>query len=341
MINSRSIIKKIEAAGLVGRGGASYSTAQKWAVVKAALKNKKSGYIILNGAEGEPGVKKDGYIINHYPAEVIAGLYLADQFLGTAKIKKVYIFLNQEYYKKYSAGLKVILERPKYKFLEAKTEFFVKPERLAYISGEESALLNLIEGKKVEPRLKPPFPAESGLYDQPTLINNTETFYNLSLAVKNKYRDTRFYTIDGAVKHSGVYNLAANLTIEAVLRQTNNWPTSLFFVQAGGAASGEVLNSHQLERPVEGAGSIRVYDLSSTVGKKLFQSWIKFYQEQSCGKCTACREGTYRLAELVSSPTYDDGLFWEIVDNLADSSFCALGSSLPEALRSYVNNLKK
>jgi len=129
------------------------------------------------------------------------------------------------------------------------------------------------------------------------------------------------------------------LTVEAVLKVTDNWTSKPFFVQIGGAASGEVLNSRQLERPIEGAGSIRVYDLSKTSGHKLFKQWIDFYQKQSCGQCSACREGTYHLKKMINKSVYDQKLFWEIVDNLAVSSFCALGASLAEPLRSYVNNV--
>ena len=99
MLASNNILKKITSAGLVGRGGASYPTAAKWAAVKAALKGQASGYIVINGAEGEPGVKKDGYILEYYPEEVVNGVYLAEQFLGAAKIKKIYFFLSREYYK--------------------------------------------------------------------------------------------------------------------------------------------------------------------------------------------------------------------------------------------------
>ena len=334
-----NILPKISAAGLVGRGGASYPTAQKWAAVKAALQERKPGYIILNGAEGEPGVKKDAYLINHYPVEVINGVYLADQFLGSAKIKKVYIFLNQDYYKKYAAGLKKVLAQTPYQALAAKTEFFIKPERLTYISGEETALFNLIEGKKVEPRLKPPYPTSRGLFGSPTLVNNTETFYNVSLAASGRYEEKRFYTVNGAVKRPGVYALAENLTIEEVLKQSGNWPTQPFFVQVGGEASGEVLNSNQLERPIEGAGSVMVYDLRRTAQDKLLKYWLNFYREQSCGQCATCREGTYHLWALINQKGFDHKLFWEIINGLSESSFCALGSSLAVPLRSYFNNI--
>ncbi|MFA5155172.1 MAG: NADH-ubiquinone oxidoreductase-F iron-sulfur binding region domain-containing protein [Patescibacteria group bacterium] len=337
---SVNILAKIADAGLVGRGGASYPTAAKWSAVKAALKGRKQGYIILNGAEGEPGVKKDGFIIRHYPAEVIEGLDLADRFLGPDKIKRVYLFLNQAYFKNYASGLRQVLARQKYRTLRPKTEFFIKPERLTYISGEESALLNLIEGKKVEPRIRPPYPTEYGLYGRPTLVNNTETFYNVALAVSGRYEEKRFYTVSGAVKHPGVYQLSVHATIAEVLKHTNNWPIFPFFVQAGGEASGEILNEQQLDQPVEGAGSIMVYDKKRTNKHKLIKYWLKFYHEQSCGQCTACREGSSRLLELIDAHPFDHELFWEIVGALEESSFCALGSSLPVPLKSYFNNIK-
>jgi NADH:ubiquinone oxidoreductase subunit F (NADH-binding) len=347
-----NILKKIEAAGLVGRGGACFPTAVKWAAVKEALAAKKQGYIIVNGAEGEPGLKKDAYIFQHHGAAVIEGVSLADKFLGSGKIKKIYIFLNHEYFRNYAANLKTILATKKYKALREKTEFFIKPEKLTYISGEETALLNLIEGKKTEPRLKPPYPTEHGLHSRPTLINNPETFYDVSLVAANRYEAERFYTISGVAKRRGVYALPANLTIEEVLHKTNNYPTEPFFVQVGGEASGEVLNSDQLTRPVDGSGLIMIYDQKHTDSHKLIKYWLNFYHDQSCGQCTPCREGTYRLWEMANKKNFVGGdgakgkgemnkLFWEIVAALEETSFCALGSSLPVPLKSYYQNILK
>lgn len=341
MAKKENILTKIEVAGLVGRGGASFSVAQKWAAVKESLRTKKIAYIIINGAEGEPGVKKDAYLINHYPEEVINGVFLADQFLNPAKVKKIYFFLSREYYRKFSPNLKKVLAAKKYSMLSKKMEFIIKPEVLTYISGEETALLNLIEGTKVEPRLKPPYPTTHGLFGHPTLINNTETFYDVSLVSRNKYQGHRFYTITGAAKHPGVYSLLASLSIEEVLKKTNNYPLIDFFVSVGGEASGEVLNSDQLTKPVEGAGSIMIYDKKRTNKDKLFNYWLKFYHEQSCGQCTICREGTYRLLELVNNPKKDEKLFYELLNVLEDSSFCALGSSLPIPIKSYLKNIPK
>jgi|GEM_PF-150835 len=339
MTNKNNIIKKIAAAGLVGRGGGVYPTAQKWAAVKSALVNKKQGYIIINGAEGEPGVKKDGYLFKHQAPDILTGVYWADQFLGSRKIKKIYFFLSPEYYQSYQAGLRQVIAEKKFQCLKDKVEFFIKPVALSYISGEETTLLNLIEGKKVQPRLKPPYPTSHGLYGQPTLISNPETFYNVSLVARDQYEEKRFYTVEGFVKHPGVYALDASLSIKEVLRVTHNYPVAPFFVQIGGNACGEVLNSDQLAGPVEGAGSIMVYDLIKTDEKKLLKYWLNFYYQQSCGQCSVCREGTYRLGEIFSAPKFNQKLFWEIVQALEDSSFCPLGSSLATPLKSYFNNI--
>ena len=338
---NNDIISKIEEAGLVGRGGASYPVAAKWKLVKNALKTKKRAYIVVNGAEGEPGVKKDGYILKNFSNDVVNGVYLADKFLGSSKVSKIYFFLNAEYFKNYSSEIKKILALKKFSILNKKIEFFVKPEKLSYISGEETALLNLIEGKKAVPRLKPPYPFESGLNGSPTLINNVETFYDVSLVSRDKYESKRFYTLSGAVKHRGIYALESNLSIDSVLRLTDNFPIRPFFVQVGGEACGEVLNSKQLDLPLGGAASLMVYDSKKTDPSKLMEFWLKFFYEQSCGQCTICREGTYRLLELFNQKKYDKELFSEILEVLKDSSFCALGSSLPIPVNSYLENIVK
>ena len=335
------IIEKISRAGLVGRGGASYPVAEKWQAVKNVLKIKKRAYIVVNGAEGEPGVKKDDYVLKNFSAEIINGIYLADKFLGSSKVSKIYFYLNADYYRNYSPKIKKILADKKYSSLNKKIIFFIKPEKLHYISGEETAILNLLEGKKAMPRLKPPYPFESGLNGSPTLINNVETFYDVSLVAQNKHQEKRFYTLNGAVRHRGVFSLPAHLSIKEILHSTNNYPDRPFFVQIGGEASGEVFNSDQLDLPLGGTAALMVYDLAKTDQKKLLAYWLKFFYTQSCGQCTICREGTYRLLELVGQENYDRKLFLEILDVLEDSSFCALGSSLPVPVKSYFENILK
>lgn len=338
----QNILELITEAGLVGRGGASFPVAKKWKLVKEALKTRKVAYIVVNGAEGEPGVEKDAYILKNYPEEVINGVYLANQFLGNQKIKKIYFFLNHSYWEKYLVQLQKVLSQRKYQSLAKKIIFTAKSKDLLYISGEETALLNYLEGKKIEPRLKPPYPTEQGLFNAPTLVNNVETFHDVSLVGRGKFDDKRFYSINGAVRQRGVFRLPATLTIEDVLRQTDNIPDFPFFVQVGGEAAGEVLNSDQLERPIEDAGAITVYDLEHTDKNKLLSHWLNFFAAQSCGNCVTCREGTYRLAELVKQKNHDQKVFTDLLTNLAESSFCALGRSLPFTIKSYyINILKK
>lgn len=321
------ILSKIKKANLIGRGGAGFSVAKKWEAVKNAAGDKK--YVVCNAAEGEPGVLKDGYILEHYQEKVIDGLKIAMDFL---KAEKAYIFLNYSYNKKLNKKLSALLKN-------TKIEIFAKPANAGYIGGEESAILNTIEGKRIEPRLRPPFPTASGLWNYPTLINNVETFYNVSLAAAGQYKNKRFYTITGDCLNEGVYELSDNLTIEKLLKQTENYPKFSFFVQVGGNAAGEALNSAQLKRQVSGAGSVAVYSLVKNNYKKVIKNWLNFFANESCGMCAPCREGIYRLNEIFAKENIDWELFNGLLDNLSDTSLCALGGSAPIAIKSFMKNV--
>ncbi|MBI4779400.1 hypothetical protein HY797_03030 [Candidatus Falkowbacteria bacterium] len=248
------------------------------------------------------------------------------------RAEKAYIFLNYGYNKKLNKKLTVLLKN-------SKIEIFVKPVNAGYIGGEESAILNAIEGKRIEPRLKPPFPTSKGLFGYPTLINNVETFYNVSLVAAGQYLNKRFYTITGDCLNEGVYELPDNLTIEKLLKQTGNYPKFSFFVQVGGNASGEVLSSSQLKRQVSGAGSIAVYSLAKNNFKKIIKGWLNFFVNESCGQCAPCREGTYRLNEIFSKEKIDWPLFNGLLDNLSDASLCALGCSVAVPIKSFMKNV--
>jgi NADH:ubiquinone oxidoreductase subunit F (NADH-binding) len=187
--------------------------------------------------------------------------------------------------------------------------------------------------------LKPPYPTTCGLWGSPTLIDNVETFYNVSLVDKGDYKKERFYTISGAVKKPGVYLYPENWTIEQILLKSNNYPQFPFFVQVGGDACGEVLNQKQLKSIATGAASITVYDLKRQNPLQLLQFWINFFQSNSCGQCTTCREGTYRLRELLGKKIIDWKLFSDLLDDLCETSFCALGSSVSIPIKSYFKNV--
>ena len=361
MTRSMDILSKIEQANLVGRGGACFPVAKKWSAVAKAIRSKstyapstaeasdsrkasadKSAgkcYVVCNAAEGEPGVAKDGYILEHYPEKVIDGMKIAINFFSNGRRKiynkiniKGYIFLNRSYYKKFNKKLTALLKN-------SKIEIFVKPPNAGYIGGEESAVINAIEGIKIEPRLKPPFPTTVGLWGFPTLINNVETYYNVCLVNEGRFKNNRFYTISGDCPREGVYELPDSLTIETALKTTKNYPKFPFFVQVGGNASGELLNSAQLRRPVQGAGSIAVYSLAKNNYKKIIKDWLDFFASESCGQCAPCREGTLRLKEVFMAEKPDWVLFNNLLDNLSDTSLCALGCSVPVPIKSFIKNV--
>lgn len=339
--DKKEIIRRIEAAGLSGRGGAAFPVAHKWRAVVEALKSKKGAYIIANGAEGEPGMKKDAHVLAHFPEAVVDGIFLADRFLGSALVRKVFIYLDGDYYRDYHDSLKKALARPGYRTLAKKVVFFIKPKDAGYIGGEEGAIINIIGKSLAKPRLRPPYPTASGLFRFPTLVNNVESFHDASLAVRGLYDEKKFYSLGGALRHRGVFRLPLDLTIKEILQQTGNWPDFPFFVQAGGAASGELFRSDQLERPLEGAAALTVYDERKTDKKKLLAHWLDFFTMSSCGYCSACREGSYRLRELARAGQDQSPLFRELMFSLAESSFCALGRSLPLVIDSYFSNILK
>lgn len=340
-----SIIKKIEKACLVGRGGAGFPTHIKWQAV--AKSKNKIRYLVINGAEGEPGIYKDGYIIKNFLKEFSLGVKIASD---TIKAEKIYFYLNSKYYPTYKEKITTQFNKSG---LKDKFEIFKKPKEAGYIGGEERTILNIIEGKRIEPRLRPPFPTEEGLFACPTLVNNIETLYNVYLVSINKFSNQRFYSVNYGSKNKGVYCLPDNLTVEEVLRETKNYPKYDFFVQVGGDASGEVLNQKQLQRKVSGAGSITVYNLKDHQPEKLINYWLSFFVDNSCGQCAPCREGTYRLKELFGRQcsylkkgvnsfdclVKDTQDFVDLCKNLELSSFCALGTCAPIAVSSYFRNV--
>jgi len=319
------IISKLKKHNLLGRGGANFPTGLKWEMVKKAKSDQK--YIICNAAESEPKTKKDEYILAQYGEEVIAGIKLA---LNTIPNSKAYIYLKPEYYKKYKNKLNKLIKNLPITFLK-KTG--------GYLCGEETTLINDIEGKRLEPRIRPPFPPQSGLWGMPTLINNVETFYYAAKIAQGKYNNTRFYSLEGDIKNKGVYELPTNLTIKEVLKKTDNYPVYKFFIQAGGGASGAILFPSKLNAPVKGAGSIIVYNLAKTNILKLMKKWVKFFHKENCNKCAPCREGVYRILEMLRQNKINKKEIKKIFYALEESSFCALGKSVPSPLRELINKI--
>lgn len=326
-----SLINKIEKAGLVGRGGAEYPTAKKWREVKMTPGNEK--YVVCNASEGEPGMFKDLYILKNHLEKVVQGMVLALDYL---KSKDAFLNINEKYYRQIKPKLAKVIK--KYNRRGYNVQIFSKEP--SYIGGEETALLNAIEGKRVEPRLKPPYPSLAGLFNKPTLINNVETFYNVAYVDDNIFVDNRFYSVSGKVKKKGVYFLPVDLTVEEILKKTGNYPNFEFFVQVGGSAAGPVFNFKQIKKQkMIGAGGLEVYD-RKTDAKKIILRWVKFYQNESCGKCGPCRMGTYQLYDLIKK---NKNVPWreifEILETTEETSFCALGKSVSIPINSYYANV--
>jgi [NiFe] hydrogenase diaphorase moiety large subunit len=332
----KDILRKIKKASLIGRGGAGFPTAFKWESVEKAESDTK--YLIVNGAEGEPGVFKDGYIIKNFLNDFVQGVETAFEFI---KAKQLYFYLNSKYYNSEKERIEKALNKTS---LKGKFSIIEKPKKSGYIGGEESTILNIIEEKKAEPRIRPPFPTEKGLFSKPTLVNNIETLYNVCLVSRDEFEDKRFYSVNIEKRNKGVYFFPDNWSIEKVLKESGNYPDYDFFVQVGGNASGEVLNSKQLDQKVSGSGAITINSLEKHQADKFIEYYLKFFFDNSCGQCTPCREGTYRLLELFresSSEKEKIEAFSDLCDALRFSSFCALGSAAPVALTTYFKNVYK
>jgi len=319
------IIKKMKKAGLKGRSGGGFPTALKWEIFKKQRARKK--YIICNAAEGEPGVIKDGYILEKFPQVVVEGIKIA---LRTFKNSNAFIYLKEDYYQRFKENLqKIILGLP--------ISLFCK--KGGYLAGEESVILNVIEGKDPEPRIKPPFPLQVGLWGCPTLINNVETFYYIAKINRGEYNFCRFYSISGEAKNKGVFELPENYSIEQILKETGNFPGFDFFVQAGGGAVGEILLPHELNQPVRGSGAIIIYNKKKTDPFDLLKKWASFFMQENCDRCLPCREGIFRIWEMIENKKLDkenlDNLFFV----LENTSFCGLGRSASIPFKSLIQKL--
>ncbi len=331
-----NLIEKIEAAGLTGRGGAGFSTGRKWSLVAQAREKVRAQgnpeakiWVIANGSEGELGVAKDGFILENYPERIIDGIKLAREVFDAPK---AFLYLRKDYFDKYQEKLRNFIDQEPIELVR---------ESGGYLGGEETTLIELLEGGKAEPREKPPYPTEKGFRSFPTLVNNLETFYAISLIARDEYEKKRFYSLSGDIPKKGVFELPEDWSVEKILRETGNFPVGDFFVQIGGGASGPILSQEDLKEKVCGSGAVIVYNQAKTDLKELLKKWVNFYFQENCGKCVPCREGVYRLKEFLEKPEVD----WEEVKELAlvlrEASFCPLGKSVAVPLESFLTKILK
>ncbi len=310
---------------MIGRSGSCYPTGRKWRQVKEAVSNKK--YVVCNASEGEPEVFKDRFLLDNHLDEVISGINLA---IKEFDAEHAYIYLNKDYYQ----SLKEDLEK---KIKNLPISLVKKGE--GYIAGEETSMLEAIEGKAAEPRSKPPFPTEKGLWGYPTLINNVETFYWISKIAKDEYEKERFVCVSGKADKRGAFKVPEDMTIREILKKTDNWPEFDFFVQVGGGVCGTIMLPEELDRPIEGAGSIVIYNREETDKYELMDKWIKFLLRGNCDKCTPCREGLFRISEMIDKKEIDKETLDDLFFSLENTSFCPLGKMAQTPFKSLIEKI--
>jgi NADH-quinone oxidoreductase subunit F len=351
-----SVIEEIKASGLQGRGGAGCPTAFKWETAARAKSDGK--YFICNLDESEPGVYKDRTIAEKNPHQIIEGVIIGAFAIGA---KKGFIYING-HYEKSAEILKIAIEQAREKeflgtgIMGSPFDFEIEIFRGAgaYICGEETALINTIEGKRGEPRLKPPYPAEAGLFGKPTVVNNAETLANLSFIIKRGAKffsgigtksssGTKLFLLGGAIKNQGIFEAplgtsAQELIYNSIYGGGLEDGKDFWFAQIGGA-SGRLMGAGNLDQPLIygpaeyplGCGSILVVDKSANI-KDFIESWSGFFHRESCGKCVPCREGTFRLHEIAKRIKNNDLLpddpkrLEDILWTLGNTTFCPLGN---------------
>jgi len=339
------ITKIMEDSALRGLGGAGFPTGRKWKIVAAEPAPR---VMAVNIDEGEPGTFKDRYYLERDPHRFLEGMLVAAWCSGVGEI---YIYLRDEY-----AGCRAILEEELLK-LKTKAEFPLPPIHLrrgagAYICGEESAMIESIEGKRGMPRLRPPYVAQVGLFGRPTLEHNMETVYWVREIVekgaqwfasqgRNGRKGLRSFSVSGRVKNPGVHLAPAGITVKELIREFCGGMLEgheLYGYLPGGASGGILpaslgnvpLDFDTLQPHGSFIGSAAVVILSdkdkaSDAAKNL----MKFFKEESCGQCTPCRVGTAKALALMAAGKWNQPLLTELSQAMMDASICGLGQAAP------------
>ncbi|MFA5536747.1 MAG: NADH-quinone oxidoreductase subunit NuoF [Bacillota bacterium] len=364
-ISPIEVVNEIKAAGLRGRGGAGFPTGLKWEFAHKAVGDKK--YIVCNADEGDPGAFMDRGILEGDPHSLIEGMLIAAYAIGS---DEGYIYVRAEYPSAIRT-LKIAMEQATAKgFLGDKilgTEFSfhlkIKEGAGAFVCGEETALLASIEGKRGMPRVRPPFPAQKGLWGKPTNINNVETFANVANIIRNgaqwyssigteKSKGTKIFALSGKVKNTGLVEVPMGITLREIIFDIGGGiqgGKEFKAVQIGGPSGGCLTNEH-LDLPIDydsllqvgammGSGGLVVMD-QDTCMVDVARFFLNFTQSESCGKCTPCREGTKRMLEILTRITEGEGKEEDILKletlgkSIKVASLCGLGQTAPNPVLS-------
>jgi len=347
--DAEDILKTMEASSLRGLGGAGFPTGRKWRILRG---ERGPRLMAINIDEGEPGTFKDRYYLERDPHHFLEGAVIA---AWTAQISEIYIYLRDEY-----AGCRAILER-EIAALQKNPPCPLPPIHLrrgagAYICGEESAMIESIEGKRGMPRLRPPYVAQVGLFGQPTLEHNMETLQWVRdilekgaewFAGHGRHGRTglRSFSVSGRVSKPGVHLAPAGITVNELIAEYcgGMLPGHKFYAYLPGGASGGILPASMGDIPLDfdtlqpygcfiGSAAVIILsdrDNASAAARNL----MKFFADESCGQCTPCRVGTAKALHLMQAPRWNKALLEELSVAMADASICGLGQAAPNPVR--------
>ena len=341
-LHPEQITEEIKASGLLGRGGAGFPCGLKWDLARQAQADEK--YIICNADEGEVGTFKDRYILEGDPFSLIEAMAIAGYAIGA---KRGYIYLRAEYHFLLDSLKNAINQAKEKGFLEH-FDIDIHEGAGAYICGEESALMDSIEGKRGEARYRPPFPPSKGLWGKPTVINNVETLMNIPQILLNgapwfsqigteQSKGTKVFSVSGDVERPGVYELVLGSQLRELVEELAS-AKNIKLIQIGGA-TGRIIPYEMIDIPLAfesilGAGAVTVYNESRDIIEIVYRT-IEFLAEECCGKCVPCRQGTEVMVEILKRFYQGEGrendikVLEELANAMTLSSLCGLGQAAP------------
>jgi formate dehydrogenase len=340
--------EKVLESGLRGLGGAGFPSGRKWGFVRA---NDGPRYLAVNGDEGEPGTFKDRYYLERTPHLFLEGMLIA---AWAVEAETCFIYMRDEY--------PAVLEILRREIAALEEAGLVTPGYIdlrrgagAYICGEESAMIESIEGKRGLPRHRPPFVAQVGIFNRPTLVHNVETLYwvakvcregpeCLSATEKNGRKGLRSFSVSGRVKNPGVHLLPAGSTMEDILEAAGGMLDGHTFkaYQPGGPSAGLLpasladipMDFDMLQKHGTFIGSAAIVVLSDQdSAKDAALNMLRFFEDESCGQCTPCRTGCEKAVKLMQADSWDQPLLEDLCQVMTDASICGLGQAAPNPIR--------
>ncbi len=352
------VIQTLLDAGLKGLGGAGFPSGQKWKFVRAGQGPR---YLCINGDEGEPGTFKDRYYLHARPHQFLEGMLIAAWGVDASA---AYIYLRDEY----PAARQVLLDeiaRLEAEGIAPKGFIHLRRGAGAYICGEESAMIESLEGKRGLPRHRPPYVAQVGLFDRPTLVHNIETVYWMPeilaegpdwFARQGKgdaHKGPRSYSVSGRVKKPGVVLAPAGSTVNELIAMCGGMADGHSFKgYLPGGASGGILPASKGDIPLDFGGELA--KLGCFVGshavvvlsdkdsmRDAAVNLLKFFEDESCGQCTPCRVGCEKAVKLMQDGPWDEALLTELTRTMADASICGLGQAAPNPIRTVMTHFKE